>query len=99
MNATIKIAMKLKKFQYGPAFLMKINGTFKIPASNVNGKTKLLVKLKVACSLTRTGIFHFQTIGKSFLLVSIAPFVQRNGCAFNAFISAGNSAGVVKSRR
>ena len=63
--------MKLKKFQYGPAFLIKINGTFKIPARSVKGKTKLLVRLNVACSFTRNGIFPFQTNGSNFLLVSI----------------------------
>ena len=44
MNAIIKIAMKLKKFQYGPAFLIKISGTFKIAARRIKGKTILFVK-------------------------------------------------------
>jgi hypothetical protein len=37
MNAIMKIAMKLKKFQYGPAFLMNISGTFKIATRRMKG--------------------------------------------------------------
>ena len=48
-------------------------------------------------SFTLNGILDFQTFGNSFFAVSIAPFVHLNCWALRAFISEGNSAGVVMS--
>src|SRR5512147_73553 len=95
MNAKTKIDMNGKYALCAPACLMNTSGTFRTPASTMNGKTRLLVRWKVAWTLIFSGRSERHTVGSILRAVSIAPLVQRNCCDLRALISDGSSAGEV----
>ena len=99
MNANTKTDMNVKYPSYRPECFRNTSGTFRMPASTMNGNTRLFVRWKVEWILMRNGSLDLQTTGRSFRAVSMAPFVHRNCCDFRALISDGSSDGEVTSLR